>query len=43
MKFERNKKETVLSDPQKERAERRISSEIRMDPLTGRTAGSAIS
>lgn len=38
MKFESIKKETVLLDPQKEMAERRIPSEIRVDPLTGRTA-----
>ncbi|MGA6924858.1 MAG: hypothetical protein WBY88_04190 [Desulfosarcina sp.] len=38
MKFESIKKETVLLDPQKEMAQRRIPSEIRVDPLTGRTA-----
>ena len=38
MKFEAIIKETVLSDPKKDGAERRISSEIRIDPLTGRTA-----
>ena len=38
MKFEVIVKETVLSDPRKDGAERRISSEIRIDPLTGRTA-----
>jgi UDPglucose--hexose-1-phosphate uridylyltransferase len=38
MKFDVIKKETVMLDPQKDMAERRISSEIRIDPLTGRTA-----
>ena len=38
MKFEVIKKETVMMIPQQEMAERRISSEIRLDPLTGRTA-----
>ncbi len=38
MKFEVIVKETVISDPQKDGTERRISSEIRTDPLTGRTA-----
>jgi UDPglucose--hexose-1-phosphate uridylyltransferase len=38
MKFEAIVKETVLSDPQKDGTERRIPSEIRVDPLTGRTA-----
>jgi UDPglucose--hexose-1-phosphate uridylyltransferase len=38
MKFEAIKKETVVLNPQEEMAERRISSEIRIDPLTGRTA-----
>jgi UDPglucose--hexose-1-phosphate uridylyltransferase len=38
MKFEAIKKETVMLNPQKDMAERRISSEIRIDPLTGRTA-----
>ena len=38
MKFESIVKETVLSDPQKDGAERHIPSEIRIDPLTGRTA-----
>ena len=38
MKFESVKKETVILNPQKEMAERRIPSEIRIDPLTGRTA-----
>jgi UDPglucose--hexose-1-phosphate uridylyltransferase len=38
MKFEAIVKETVLSDPQKDGTERRIPSEIRIDPLTGRTA-----
>jgi UDPglucose--hexose-1-phosphate uridylyltransferase len=38
MKFEAIKKETVLLNPQEDMAERRIPSEIRVDPLTGRTA-----
>ncbi len=38
MKFESIKKETVLLSPQEDMAERRIPSEIRIDPLTGRTA-----
>ena len=38
MKFEAIKKETVIRNPQKDMAERRIPSEIRFDPLTGRTA-----
>jgi UDPglucose--hexose-1-phosphate uridylyltransferase len=38
MKFEAIRKETVMLNPQKEMAERRIPSEIRVDPLTGRTA-----
>ncbi len=38
MKFESLKKETVLLTTQKDRAEQRIPSEIRFDPLTGRTA-----
>ena len=38
MKFESIKKETVILNPQKDMAERRIPSEIRIDPLTGRTA-----
>jgi galactose-1-phosphate uridylyltransferase len=38
MKFEAVKKETVMRNPQKGMAERRIPSEIRIDPLTGRTA-----
>lgn len=38
MKFESIKKETVLLNPQEDMAERRIPSEIRVDPLTGRTA-----
>ncbi|MBI4768794.1 MAG: hypothetical protein HY787_30095 [Deltaproteobacteria bacterium] len=38
MQFERIKKETVILNPQKDMAERRIPSEIRIDPLTGRTA-----
>lgn len=32
------KKETVMLDPQQNMAEKRIPSEIRIDPLTGRTA-----
>jgi UDPglucose--hexose-1-phosphate uridylyltransferase len=38
MKFEAIKKETIMLNPQKDMAERRIPSEIRIDPLTGRTA-----
>ena len=38
MKFEAIRKETVILNPQKEMAERRIPSEIRIDPLTGRSA-----
>jgi UDPglucose--hexose-1-phosphate uridylyltransferase len=38
MKFESIKKETVLLSPQEDMAEKRIPSEIRIDPLTGRTA-----
>ncbi len=38
MQFERIKKETVILNPQKEMAEQHIPSEIRLDPLTGRTA-----
>ena len=38
MKFEAIKKETIMLNPQKQMAERRIPSEIRVDPLTGRTA-----
>jgi len=38
MEFEAIRKETVMLNPQKEMAERRIPSEIRIDPLTGRTA-----
>jgi UDPglucose--hexose-1-phosphate uridylyltransferase len=38
MKFESIKKETVILNPQKDMAEQRIPSEIRIDPLTGRTA-----
>ena len=38
MKFEAIKKETVMLNPQKDMAEQRIPSEIRIDPLTGRTA-----
>ncbi|MDQ1330967.1 MAG: UDPglucose--hexose-phosphate uridylyltransferase, partial [Thermodesulfobacteriota bacterium] len=37
MKFEANLKETVVLDP-KDRTRRSIPSEIRKDPLTGRTA-----
>ncbi|MFH0728468.1 MAG: hypothetical protein V2B19_19290 [Pseudomonadota bacterium] len=38
MKFEAIKKETIVRNPQEEMAVRRIPSEIRIDPLTGRTA-----
>lgn len=38
MKFNAIHKETVMLDPQAEMAEKRIPSEIRVDPLTGRTA-----
>jgi UDPglucose--hexose-1-phosphate uridylyltransferase len=38
MKFESIKKETVMLNPQDNMAEQRIPSEIRIDPLTGRTA-----
>jgi UDPglucose--hexose-1-phosphate uridylyltransferase len=38
MQFERIKKETVILNPLKDMAEQRIPSEIRLDPLTGRTA-----
>ena len=38
MKFEAIKKETIMLNPQKDMAERRIPSEIRIDPLTGRTS-----
>ncbi|BBO93283.1 hypothetical protein [Desulfosarcina ovata] len=38
MKFEAIKKETVMLMPQKEPALQRTPSEIRIDPLTGRTA-----
>ncbi|HSO67521.1 MAG TPA: hypothetical protein VLP30_06670 [Desulfatirhabdiaceae bacterium] len=38
MKFEAIKKETIILNPQKEMSEQRIPSEIRIDPLTGRTA-----
>ena len=38
MQFEAIIKETVLSDPKADWAEKRIPSEIRIDPLTGRTA-----
>ena len=38
MRFEAIKKETVMLNPMKDMAERRIPSEIRIDPLTGRSA-----
>ena len=38
MKFDAIIKETVIRNPQEDMAERRIPSEIRFDPLTGRTA-----
>ena len=38
MKFESIKKETLMLDPQNSMAEKRIPSEIRIDPLTGRSA-----
>ncbi|MBL0714572.1 MAG: hypothetical protein JJV98_12815 [Desulfosarcina sp.] len=38
MKFQVIKKETILLNPQKDMVQRRIPSEIRIDPLTGRTA-----
>lgn len=38
MKFESIRKETLMLNPQKEMTQQRIPSEIRMDPLTGRTA-----
>lgn len=38
MKFEAIKKETVMLNPQNNMVEQRIPSEIRIDPLTGRTA-----
>ncbi len=38
MEFEAIRKETVMLNPQQDMAERRIPSEIRVDPLTGRTA-----
>ena len=38
MKFESVKKETIMLNPQDNMAERSIPSEIRIDPLTGRTA-----
>ena len=38
MQFESIKKETVMLNPQKAMASRRVPSEIRLDPLTGRTA-----
>ena len=38
MQFESIQKETVMLNPQKEMARRSVPSEIRVDPLTGRTA-----
>jgi UDPglucose--hexose-1-phosphate uridylyltransferase len=38
MEFKAVKKETVIRAPQEDMVERRIPSEIRFDPLTGRTA-----
>lgn len=38
MKFEADKKETVIIDPGEEKTRRAIPSEIRKDPLTGRSA-----
>ena len=38
MEFRAVSKETVMLNPQKDMAERRVPSEIRRDPLTGRTA-----
>ena len=38
MKFEAIKKETVMLNPTENMDERRIASEVRIDPLTGRTA-----
>lgn len=38
MQFDSIQKETIILNPQKEMAQRRIPSEIRVDPLTGRTA-----
>jgi len=38
VRFESIQKEAVILDPRQDMAERRIPSEIRMDPLTGRTA-----
>ena len=38
MKFASIKKETVMLNPQQDMEERRIPSEIRIDPLTGRSA-----
>jgi hypothetical protein len=38
MEFKAQKKETVVLNPAKEMARRSIPSEIRQDPLTGRTA-----
>lgn len=38
MKFEAIKKETVMLNPTQDMAEQRIDSEVRFDPLTGRTA-----
>ena len=38
MNFEALRKETIVLNPQKNMARRSIPSEIRKDPLTGRTA-----
>lgn len=38
MKFESIKKETVILNPREDMAQRHIPSEIRVDPLTGRTS-----
>ena len=38
MKFEAKKKETVILNPAKNMERRSIPSEIRIDPLTGRSA-----
>jgi len=38
MKFEAHRKETIVLNPMKDMARRSIPSEIRKDPLTGRTA-----
>ena len=38
MKFESIRKQTIMRNPQKNMARRSIPSEIRIDPLTGRTA-----